>query len=43
VQFTDDIKFTGALKYILGLILGGGFKKVLPTVLNNFKLLTERK
>lgn len=37
IEFTDDIKFTGFLKRFFGLILGGGFKSVLPRVMENFK------
>ncbi len=43
VEFTDDIQFTGLLKTILGFILGRQFRKVLPEVLHNFKLLAESK
>ena len=28
--FTDDIAFTGFLKHIFGLMLGSGFRKILP-------------
>ncbi len=41
IQFTDDIEFTGFMRYIFGFILGRKFRKVLPDVLNNFKNLTE--
>ncbi|NHF59831.1 polyketide cyclase [Flavobacteriaceae bacterium TP-CH-4] len=40
--FTDDIRFTGPLKRLYGLLLGGGFKKVLPKVMGNFKRLVEK-
>jgi hypothetical protein len=43
VQFTDDIAFTGFLKIVFGLMLGGQFRKVLPDVMNKFKELAERK
>jgi uncharacterized protein YndB with AHSA1/START domain len=42
VVFTDDIQFTGILKGIFGLMLGGQFRKVLPEVLDNFKNMAER-
>lgn len=41
VQFTDDIAFTGFLKYIFGFILGGKFRKVLPNVMSQFKKIAE--
>ena len=43
IEFTDDIKFTGFLKRLFGLLLGGGFKSVLPEVMNNFKELAEQE
>ena len=43
IHFTDDIEFTGFLKYIFGFMLGGQFRKVLPEVMNNFKQIAERK
>ena len=43
IHFTDDIKFTGFLKYIFGLMLGGQFRKVLPEVMLKFKNLAESK
>lgn len=43
VLFTDDIQFTGFLKLIFGVILGGTFRKVLPEVMNNFKKMAEEK
>ncbi len=43
IHFTDDIAFTGFLKYIFGFILGGQFRKVLPEVMNNFKKIAESK
>ncbi|MEN0006905.1 MAG: SRPBCC family protein [Bacteroidota bacterium] len=39
--FTDDIQFTGFFKRFLGLLLGRGFKAVLPEVMHNFKNLLE--
>jgi carbon monoxide dehydrogenase subunit G len=42
VIFNDDIQFTGVLKRFFGLLLGGGFRKVLPQVLNNFKERVEQ-
>ncbi|WP_299249000.1 SRPBCC family protein [uncultured Aquimarina sp.] len=43
IEFTDDIRFTGFLKRIFGLILGSGFKTVLPEVMENFKRLAEQE
>lgn len=43
VEFTDDIRFTGFLKRIFGLMLGKGFKKVLPEVMDNFKRIVEKE
>ena len=43
VHFTDDIAFTGFLKYIFGFMLGGQFRKVLPEVMINFKRIAEGK
>jgi hypothetical protein len=43
IEFTDDIKFTGFLKPIFGLMLGGQFRKVLPEVLEKFKNIAETK
>ena len=43
IHFTDDIAFTGFLKYIFGIMLGGQFRKVLPEVMNNFKRIAESK
>ncbi len=43
IEFTDDIKFTGLLKRLFGLMLGGGFKSVLPDVMQNFKELAEQE
>ncbi len=43
VHFTDDIAFTGLLKYMLGFILGKQFRKVLPEVMTKFKELVESK
>jgi hypothetical protein len=42
IEFTDDIEFTGFLKSIFGIILGGQFRKVLPEVLGKFKVLVEK-
>jgi hypothetical protein len=42
VHFTDDIAFTGFLKFVFGLMLGGQFRKVLPEVMENFKKLVEK-
>ncbi len=42
-HFTDDIAFTGFLKYILGFMLGKQFRSVLPEVMNKFKQLAESK
>jgi Polyketide cyclase / dehydrase and lipid transport len=42
VHFTDDIAFTGFLKYVFGFMLGGQFRKVLPEVMENFKKLVEK-
>ena len=41
-HFTDDIAFTGFLKYFFGLLLGSQFRKVLPGVMNSFKKIVER-
>jgi hypothetical protein len=41
IEFTDDIQFTGFLKNIFGLMLGGQFRKVLPDVLYKFKMIAE--
>ncbi len=43
ILFTDDIQFTGILKQLYGLLLGKGFIKVLPEVMQNFKKLAESK
>ncbi|MGD1947646.1 MAG: SRPBCC family protein [Croceivirga sp.] len=43
IQFTDDIRFTGFLKQLFGLMLGRGFKSVLPQVMRNFKELAEKE
>jgi Polyketide cyclase / dehydrase and lipid transport len=43
VHFTDDIAFTGFLKYFFGFMLGGQFRKVLPEVMNNFKRIAKNK
>jgi hypothetical protein len=43
VYFTDDIAFTGFLKVIFGIMLGGKFRKILPAVMNKFKELAESK
>lgn len=43
IKFTDDIKFTGLLKRLFGLMLGSGFKAVLPEVMQNFKELAEKE
>lgn len=43
IEFMDDIQFTGFLKRIFGVMLGGGFKKVLPEVMENFKRLAEQE
>jgi hypothetical protein len=41
--FTDDIAFTGFLKYLLGFMLGKQFRSVLPEVMQKFKQLAESK
>jgi hypothetical protein len=43
IEFTDDIEFTGFLKSIFGLMLGGQFREVLPEVLDKFKIIAESK
>lgn len=43
IEFTDDIKFTGFLKHVLGRMLGHGFKAVLPEVMENFKRIAEQE
>ncbi len=40
--FHDDIQFTGISKHFFGLLLGGGFRKVLPEVMENFKKIAEK-
>jgi uncharacterized protein YndB with AHSA1/START domain len=42
-QFTDDIAFTGFLKYFFGFLLGREFRKVLHEVMNNFKKISESR
>ena len=39
--FTDDIRFTGLLRHVFGALLGRGFRRVLPGVMDNFKRLVE--
>jgi hypothetical protein len=41
--FTDEIYFTGFLKYVFGFFLGRSFKRVLPEVMENFKRTVETK
>ncbi len=43
IYFTDDIAFTGFLKLVFGIMLGGQFRKVLPEVMNKFKKLAESR
>lgn len=43
IQFNDDIKFTGISKRFFGFLLGGGFRKVLPSVMENFKKIAESR
>lgn len=43
IYFTDNIRFTGPFKRILGIMLGRGFKTLLPEVMENFKKLAERE
>jgi Polyketide cyclase / dehydrase and lipid transport len=43
VHFTDEIAFTGFLKFVFGFMLGGQFRKVLPEVMEHFKKLAESK
>ncbi len=43
IEFTDEIKFTGIFKPILGYLFGRGFKKALPEVMNNFKIIAEKE
>jgi len=40
--FEDDIELTGFMRHVFGLVLGSGFKKVLPEVMHNFKQLVEK-
>jgi hypothetical protein len=42
VHFTDDIAFTGFLKFVFGFMLGAQFRKALPEVIENFKRLAEK-
>jgi hypothetical protein len=39
--FTDDIQFTGGLKYLFAAILGGQFRSILPEVMGKFKNRVE--
>lgn len=41
VDFTDEVKFTGILKRLLGVLLGRKFRSVLPEVMENFKRIAE--
>lgn len=41
--FTHDVEFTGFLKKILGNKLGKNYREMLPSVLNEIKLLAENK
>jgi hypothetical protein len=43
IIFEDDIQFTGILKHLFGFMLGAGFIKVLPEVMENFKRIAESK
>ncbi len=43
IQFNDDIKFIGISRKFFGFLLGGGFRKVLPEVMENFKKIAESK
>ena len=43
IEFTDDIKFTGFLKRLFGIMLGNSFKSVLPEVMQNFKIIVEKE
>jgi carbon monoxide dehydrogenase subunit G len=43
ILFNDDIQFTGISKRFFGLLLGGGFRKVLPEVMENLKKIAEKK
>lgn len=40
-QFTHKVTFTGPLAGVFGFLLGEGFSKVLPTVMNNLKVAAE--
>lgn len=42
ILFTDDIQFTGISKHLFGFLLGNGFRKVLPEVMENFKKIVEK-
>ncbi len=43
IEFTDDIQFTGIMKRVFGIMLGGGFKSLLPEVMENFKKFAEQE
>ena len=43
VEFTHSVYFTGPLSGILDFALGRGFRKVLPDVLTNIKVILEAK
>lgn len=41
--FTHDVEFTGILKRILGKSLGKKYRKMLPLVMKDIKLIAEKK
>lgn len=42
LTFIDHIRFTGPLRWVFGLLLGRGFRAVLPQVLQTFKQQAEQ-
>lgn len=43
IRFTDNIQFTGFLKRTFGILLGKGFRAVLPKVMQQFSELAEKE
>jgi hypothetical protein len=41
--FTHDVQFTGILKKILGKKLGKNYREMLPSVMNEIKIIAEKK
>jgi hypothetical protein len=42
IEFTDEIEFLGPLRWIMASLLGRKFKKILPSILSNFKSFVEK-